>query len=1042
MARGGAIAVNIITTFDAGDIQKAQRELQRLSDSIQKPGDNLKDLGAKFKSTGESITNVGASITKSIGAVSAAFIAFGVSSVKAAAQAEAEQNRLRQILLATGLASEEQIKGLNAQAKALENLGVVSAGNITITQSQLATFDLQAETIERLTPAILDYVTAEKGATASAEEFKAMTNGLAQALQGNFASLTRTGFVLDETTKNLIKNGTEAERSAALVQVLNSTYKGFNETLRGTTEGRLQVLRNSFDDLRTRIGEALLPVMESFLDLLQNKLAPAFDKIVTKFENLTDGQRNFVIGIVAFGAVLGPTIILVGSLTTAIGNLLVAFGLLQAAAARVGLVLRRVFVVVGIITGLIIAIKKLADAFEPVRIAVGYVGATFKTAFQNMELTALRVLHVILSIYKGLVDTFTLGFGDTSGVERALAGIESRARILSGSIDQAFANVRNKSILATEALRDQAWATRNTAKETKSAADIAAELAARQAAQAEAARKAAEAAKRLAEKLKEQGKALREIAVEFNKFAQSVTAPEATIESLLANATSNLAKFRSTAMDTSIKTDRLIERLENLAGTIRESLNQALDLAKARLREAQDQYDGFAKKVSDSIRGIVNFGSAMQTAQAKSKAATEALSEAITKQSEKLADAQKTLEDYAGGVSRAISGTLDFSKAFDTAAKSGTSFLEELQAQVSGAQTFAIQIRELVARGLSQEALAQVVGAGETGSAIARELLSGGSAAIEQANDLVLSLQKAADEAGQFSARKFYSAGVSSAQQILEGLQREIAASTSFLDALNEQANNATLFADKVKQLIRMGLSAEALTEVLAAGVESGMLIADSIIAGGETIVTQINSLVASVQQVADAVGADAADAYYKTGVELAKQMVQGILDQINAAAAAIAAALAAAAAGRNLPVTIPGATPGTKPATVPSRELVKGTAAQIGIPLQQLQAELAAQVAQNKNIAARLAAGGLGATPTARLREKLELGRLSAAELRTDISTFGGVGGGGGAISQNTYNVTVNAGLGTNGQDVGKEIVEEILRFQRRSGEFLLEAQ
>lgn len=33
---------------------------------------------------------------------------------------------------------------------------------IATTQSQLATFNLQASTIERLTPAILDYVVAEK----------------------------------------------------------------------------------------------------------------------------------------------------------------------------------------------------------------------------------------------------------------------------------------------------------------------------------------------------------------------------------------------------------------------------------------------------------------------------------------------------------------------------------------------------------------------------------------------------------------------------------------------------------------------------------------------------------------------------------------------------------------------------------------------------------------------------------------------------------------------------------------------------------------
>jgi hypothetical protein len=1032
-----AIAVNIITTFDAGDIQKAQKELAKLANSIEKPGDKLKDLGSKFKATGQSITSVGVGITKSVGAVSAAFIAFGVSAVKAAAQAEAEQNRLRQILLATGLASEEQIKSLNAQSKALENLGVVSAGNVTITQSQLATFDLQAETIQRLTPAILDYVTAEKGATASAEEFKSMTNGLAQALQGNFASLTKTGFVLDETTKNLIKNGTEAERSAALVDVLNSTYKGFNETLRGTTEGRLQVIRNSFDDLRTRIGEGLLPVMETFLGLLQNKLMPFIDRLVTKFENLTEGQRKTVVGLTLFGAIIGPTIILVGSLTTAIGSLLTAMGLLQVAAARVGIVLKRVFVVAGIIIGVATAVYQLNKSFEPLNRIIGLVGASFNTVLPAIELMVIRVAHAFTSL-ASIVDKLLFGGKDSKVLEERLEGLRRRAAILGGTIDQAFANVRNKSILATEALRDQTTASRGLAAANKTTGLSAEELAAKVAAQTAASDKAKEAAKKLAEKLKEQAKAIKAIAVEFADFAKKVNAPEATIENMLSKAGDNLAKFRKTAADTSIPTDRLIERLKNLSSVIMASLNSALDMAQAKLKEAEARYDAFAASVSQSIRGIVNFGSALQTAQSKSKAATDALTERITVQSNKLKEAQKVAEDYAQGISKAVSSTLNFGKAFESATKDGTNFLDELRNQVSGAQTFAIQIRELVARGLSQEALAQVVGAGDTGTAIARELLSGGATAIEQANDLVVSLQKAADEAGLFSARKFHQAGISSAEQILDGLTKEIAASTSFLDALNAQAENATLFADKVKQLIRLGLSPQALTEVLAAGVESGMLIADSIIAGGETIVTQINSLVASVQDVADAVGIDAADAYYKTGVDLAKQMVQGILDQINAAAAAIAAALAAAAAGRNLPVTIPGVGGGgTKPATVPSGGLVSGTAAQIGIPLAQLQAELAAQVAENKRRAERLAAGGLGTNAAAQLREKLELGRLSAAELRTDIRTFDAPG----ATQSNTINVTVNAGLGTNGQDVGKEIVEQILQFQRRSGEYLLEA-
>jgi hypothetical protein len=213
-------------------------------------------------------------------AAGALAVKIGKDGVQAAIKAQAEQNRLEQILLNTNGASKEQVAVLVEQAKALEQLGVVSAGNVSVVQSQLATFDLQASTIQTLTPAILDYVTAEKGATAASSDFKSMTNGLAQALNGNFTSLTKTGFVLDENTKNLIKNGTEQERSAAILQVLNSTYKDFNENLRDTPEGKIQALRNSFDGLLTTIGFALLPVFEDLVRMFQDELLPAFERFV------------------------------------------------------------------------------------------------------------------------------------------------------------------------------------------------------------------------------------------------------------------------------------------------------------------------------------------------------------------------------------------------------------------------------------------------------------------------------------------------------------------------------------------------------------------------------------------------------------------------------------------------------------------------------------------------------------------------------------------------------------------------------------------
>jgi hypothetical protein len=287
----------------------------------------LKDIG-KMERQFSSFANKAA---KTFGVAALAAGAFavkiGTDSVKAAITAQAEQSRLNQILMTTGAATAEQVKALNDQAEALEAVGVVSAGNIKVTQAQLATFDLQATTIKTLTPAILDYVTAEKGATASADQFKSMTNGLAQALNGQFGALTRAGFVLDEQTKKLISNGTEAERAEAIVKVLNSTYKGFNESLRDTPEGQLQALRNSFDAIKTTIGEALLPNLMVFVDMIQKKIIPAIkewvelngDKLANAFRlalsygiafaNLMFDTFSFVSSNIKVFATLGAVIV-------------------------------------------------------------------------------------------------------------------------------------------------------------------------------------------------------------------------------------------------------------------------------------------------------------------------------------------------------------------------------------------------------------------------------------------------------------------------------------------------------------------------------------------------------------------------------------------------------------------------------------------------------------------------------------------------------------------------------------------------------------
>lgn len=309
------------------------------------------------------------SIFKQVTITAAAGFASGValmtSSVQAAIQAQAEQTRLATVLRTTVGASDAQIESLNFQAEALQKVGVVSAGTTSVVQSQLATFDLSVDTIRRLTPAILDYVTAEKGATASSEEFKSMTNGLAQALQGNFASLTKSGFVLDANTKELIKSGTESQRAAALVGVLNSTYEGFNETLRDTPQGQMQALSNSLNDLQTSFGQLLLPALAAILPLFQ-ALADLAQKHSTIFGGLVITFTAVAGAVLLYATYLKllPLRIAAVAAAQAIWNaLLIAnpLGLFIAGVAALTLV---VIQLTGNLEGLWVATKKIVNGFN------------------------------------------------------------------------------------------------------------------------------------------------------------------------------------------------------------------------------------------------------------------------------------------------------------------------------------------------------------------------------------------------------------------------------------------------------------------------------------------------------------------------------------------------------------------------------------------------------------------------------------------------------------------------------------------------------
>jgi hypothetical protein len=242
----------------------------------------------------------------------------------------------------------------------------------------------------------------------------------------------------------------------------------------------------------------------------------------------------------------------------------------------------------------------------------------------------------------------------------------------------------------------------------------------------------------------------------------------------------------------------------------------------------------------------------------------------------------------------------------------------------------------------------------------------------------------------------------------------------SFLENLIAQATKAQDFGTKVRSLLSMGLSESAIGQVLAAGADVGTKIADEIIAGGATVVDQVNTLITATQSVAEEVGISAATQFYQAGVTAGQALVDGIRAAITAAGFSIDGdgnivnPLAGAGGSVGVSAAIAAAPSGLSGGVGGGGKSTKTTAGGSIFTNQGLLNKLAR--------IPKMAAGGIVSKPT--------LAMIGEAGPEAVVPLSGRNAGMG-----NVYNINVNAGMGTNGAQVGKEIVDAIKRFEKTSG-------
>ena len=915
MAKGG-VRVHVYGDYDAKDIKRAIKDLEKLQTGGDTVGDRFKAMGDTVQKAGQKLSNVGAGLTVGLTAPilagGAALLAFG----KEAEEAAISNRKLGAVLESMGYP--QATERVSDYAEQLERSLAVDADVIRATQTKLATFKNLTATVgeaggafDRATMAALDLAAAGFG--------QAETNAvqLGKALQDpvkGITALARAGVTFTEQEKEKIKALVESGDILAAQNLILSSIEG---QVGGTAEAGasgFERIRLSLLQVGEAIGQAVLPLIEQFADYISNRfvpeILPRIEALVQKFTDLSP-QVKTMIGVAAgAAAALGPLLIVVGQLTSAAGALIKALGGITLAGSLIAI---KVVAVVAAVVAVALAFKAMYDRSEALRNAV----STLIGTVQNIART---LLGDVLGAFRGV----TGQAGDLRSIFDRVATVAGTVlagalRVLTGWWTILANGVRVVIKVYEVAFRVFTMTATVIRGLVIAAIDI------------------------LFNKLGP-------VSAAFRSFANGVKSAFQTVATAVTAAFQNTApaleKFINFAIDA---VNGLIRAYNKLAGVL-PGVTRATEIARF-------EFSSFGSAAKGASVGAVALGndlSAQRYAAMQGTLTNESYTAALIAQGHSAKSVSGDIDGLgnsmtgAGGASDKATSKLEAFKAkFNEIAERLKKAREEIQAQYDG---------------MAKSVTSAVMGSLDFGDALPQ-----------------------LDEEGN-------------------------RVGGTFIERLNEQANKAVEFANRIRTLIQQGLSPEAITMVVQEGVNAGTKIADELIAGGATAIDETNRLVASTQGAATEIGTFAADAYYGTGLDLAKKTEEGFLarfgeggpgyNKLNRMMTALANSLDR-----------------TSTITVVTRHISEG------IPGRRMGGPVAAG---SPYIVGEAGPELFVPTMPGRI--------IPNHDMRSSMTRTGGAGVSLGSAAT-TINLVVNAGMGTNGPEVGRQIVDALKAYERRNG-------
>jgi hypothetical protein len=194
-------------------------------------------------------------------------VALLVLSAKEGQEAQRVQKIYATAIANSGKVSADYVKALNAQQKALEDLGGVDDELIKSEQTRLIQMGLTGDQILKITPLILDF------SKATGVDLLTATKLVGKAVEGNTGALSRYGVIVD-------KAKAKVDPFTATQDALTKSFGGTTKALSGEFDTRLAALGQHLADIREEAGIRLLPALTKITDVVGRRLVPAFGELI------------------------------------------------------------------------------------------------------------------------------------------------------------------------------------------------------------------------------------------------------------------------------------------------------------------------------------------------------------------------------------------------------------------------------------------------------------------------------------------------------------------------------------------------------------------------------------------------------------------------------------------------------------------------------------------------------------------------------------------------------------------------------------------